>query len=156
MAVPQSKKGDWTGWLRCYYNMLHNEDIAVIGMSILGIPNAFCEVTGTSDIAFNRLYATRYLLQNYLVEPGQKWHHYLGLGGGPREIMLQRQLGLMDSNDSSSPFWHGCLGIEFDDSIWGLQNGKSKIEVDFHAPHIKGIEAIIKTNIDYMESKILR
>lgn len=155
MAVPQSKKGDWTGWLRCYYNMLHNPDIAVIGMSILGIPNAFCEVTGTSDIAFNRLYATRYILQNYLVEPGQKWHHYLGLGGGPREIMLQRQLGLMDSNDSSSPFWHGCLGIEFDDSIWGLRNGKSKIEVNFHTPHIKGVETVIKANIDYMENKIL-
>ena len=154
MAVPQSLKGDWTGWLRGYQLMANNPDISIIGMSIIGIPNAFCELTGTGDIAFNRIYATKYLLEKGLANE-EKWHHYLGLGGGPREIVIQRQLGLMDSNDSSSPFWHGYLGIEYDTSIWGLKNGKSPIEVDFHAPHIKGNEVAIQANIDYMENKIL-
>lgn len=154
MAVPQSLKGDWTGWLRGYQLMANNPDISIIGMSIIGIPNAFCELTGTGDIAFNRIYATNYLLETGLANE-EKWHHYLGLGGGPREILIQRQLGLMDSNDSSSPFWHGYLGIEFDNSIWGLKNGKSPIEVDFHAPHIKGNEVAIQANIDFMENKIL-
>lgn len=154
MAVPQSLKGDWTGWLRGYQLMANNPDISIIGMSIIGIPNAFCELTGTDDIVFNRIYATNYLLETGLANE-EKWHHYLGLGGGPREIVIQRQLGLMDSNDSSSPFWHGYLGIEFDTSIWGLKNGKSSIEVDFHAPHIKGNEVAIQANIDYMENKIL-
>jgi hypothetical protein len=155
MAVPQSLKGDWTGWLRGYQLMANNPDISIIGMSIIGIPNAFCELTGTDDIAFNRIYATNYLLETGLANE-EKWHHYLGLGGGPREIIIQRQLGLMDSNDSSSPFWHGYLGIEFDNSIWGLKSGKSSTEVDFHAPHIKGNEVAIQANIDYMENKILQ
>ena len=61
----------------------------------------------------------------------------------------------MDSNDSSSPFWHGYLGIGLDDSIWGLENGKSPIEVDFHAEYEMGRVGTIQMNIDYMESKIL-
>lgn len=154
MAVPQSLEGDWTGWLRGYQLMANHPDIAVIGMSIIGVPNAFCKVTGTDDIAFNRIYATNYLLQTGLANQ-EKWHHYLGLGGGPREILIQRQLGLMDSNDSSSPFWHGYLGIGFDNSLWGLKNGKSPIEVDFHAQYEMGRVGVMQMNIEYMETKIL-
>lgn len=154
MAVPQSVEGDWTGWLNGYTKMAAHPDIAVIGMSIIGIPNAFCKLTGTDDIAFNRIYATNYLLNTGLANQA-KWHHYLGLGGGPREILVQRQLGLMDSNDSSSPFWHGYLGIKLDDSIWGLNKGKSPIEVDFHAEYEMGRVGTISLNVDYMESKIL-
>ena len=155
MAVPQSEKGDWYGWTEGYRKMAECEDIAVIGMSILGIPNAFCSLTGTDDIAFNRIFATNYLLERNVANKN-KWHHYLGLGGGPREILIQRQLGLMDSNDSSSPFWHGYLGIELDNTIWGLKNGKSPIEVDFNAPHTEEAEKTIKINVDYMENVILR
>ena len=155
MAVPQSKKGDHEGWIECYSRMVNDPDIAVIGMSILGIPNAFCKLTGTDDIAFNRIFATQYLLNNDIANPA-KWHHYLGLGGGPREILMQRQLGLMDSCDSSSAFWHGYLGIKFDDSIWGLKNGKSHIEVDFNTPYISSKAATIFDNINYMENVILK
>lgn len=155
MAVPQSKKGDWKGWIECYKNMAANDDISIIGMSILGIPNAFCSLTGTDDIAFNRIFATNYLLEHGIADKS-KWHHYLGLGGGPREILIQRQLGLMDSNDSSSPFWHGYLGIELDNTLWGLKNGKSPIEVDFNAPYEEAKEQVIKANVDYMENVILK
>ena len=154
MAVPQSREGDWTGWLNGYTKMAAHPDIAVIGMSIIGIPNAFCKLTGTEDIAFNRIYATNYLLNTGLANHA-KWHHYLGLGGGPREILVQRQLGLMDSNDSSSPFWHGYLGIRLDSSLWGLKDGKSPIEVDFNAEYEMGRVGTIQMNIDYMETKIL-
>ena len=155
MAVPQSRRGDVEGWVTSYDLMVHNPHIDVIGMSILGIPNAFHNITGTDDIAFNRIFATKYLLERKSNNP-YKWHHYLGLGGGPREILIQRQLGLMDSNDSSSAFWHGYLDIEFDDSIWGLKNGKSKIEVDFDAAYSEESEIIIKKNIDFMENVVLK
>jgi hypothetical protein len=155
MAVPQSRRGDVEGWVTCYDLMVHNPHIDVIGMSILGIPNAFHNMTGTDDIAFNRIFATKYLLERKSNNP-YKWHHYLGLGGGPREILIQRQLGLMDSNDSSSPFWHGYLDIQFDDSIWGLKNGKSKIEVDFDAAYSEDSEVVIKNNINFMENVILK
>jgi hypothetical protein len=155
MAVPQSRKGDVQGWTTCYDLMVTNPHIHVIGMSILGIPNAFCEMTGTDDIAFNRIFATKYLLDRKSNHPF-KWHHYLGLGGGPREILIQRQLGLMDSNDSSSPFWHGCMNTRFDKSIWGLQYGKSKKEVDFDFEFLPGNAEVIQHNIDYMENVILK
>ncbi len=156
MAVPQSVKGDVEGWMKGYMQMYDNPDIDVIGMSILGIPNAFCSLTGTDDVAYNRVFATQYILDNTKVKPGRKWHHYLGLGGGPREILLQRQLGLMDSNDSSSPFWHGHLGIKFDDSIWGLKDGKSKIEVDFNTKALPHKDSAIMHNVAYMENLILK
>ena len=155
MAVPQSEKGHWQGWVECYKLMADHPDIHIIGMSILGIPNAFCSLTGTEDIAFNRIFATNYLLERGIANK-TKWHHYLGLGGGPREILIQRQLGLMDSNDSSSPFWHGYLGIELDNTLWGLKNGKSPIEVDFNAPYDEAREQAIKANVEYMENVILK
>lgn len=156
MAVPQSTKGDVKGWMQGYQQMYDNPDIDVIGMSILGIPNAFCSLTGTEDVAYNRVFATQYILDTTAVKPGRKWHHYLGLGGGPREILLQRQLELMDSNDSSSPIWHGYLGIKYDDSIWGLKDGKSKIEVNFDATLLPSKDSAIVHNISYMENVILK
>ena len=62
----------------------------------------------------------------------------------------------MDSNDSSSPFWHGYLDTKLDDSIWGLKSGKSKIEVDFDAPYMESSAKVIEYNIDYMENVILK
>jgi hypothetical protein len=155
MAVPQSVKGDHEGWIECYRKMAYHPDIAVIGMSILGIPNAFCKLTGTEDVAFNRIFATQYLLDQD-IHNSSKWHHYLGLGGGPREILMQRQLGLMDSCDSSSVFWHGCLNTRFDNTLWGLRNGKSPIEVDFNLDYYEANEDPIQHNIDYMENLILK
>ena len=155
MAVPQSVKGDWKGWISGYRKMLAHPGIGVIGMSILGIPNAFCSYTGTEDVAYNRIFATQFLLNHGITLPSLKWHHYLGLGGGPRELLIQRSIGLIDSNDSSSPFWHGYLDIKFDDSLWGLCNGKSKLEVDFNAPYIESKADSIRYNVDYMEQKIL-
>ena len=156
MAVPQSTPGDVGGWLKGYLKMLEHPEIAVIGMSILGIPNAFKWKTGTDDISFNRLYATQYLLQNKLVVPGQKHHHYLGLGSGPRELILQRQLGLIDTNDSSSPIWHGHLGIAYDFSQSGLINGKTPIEVDFNCNTTDIRREFIEFNIEYMERVVLQ
>lgn len=156
MAVPQSVKGDYEGWIECYRNMLVNPDIEIIGMSILGIPNAFCSLTGTEDISFNRIFATQYLLDKGVVKPDWKWHHYLGLGNGPREILMQRALGLMDSNDSSSAFWHGHLGIRFDSTLWGLKDGKTKLEVRFGIERDETSISDIKFNVDYMENVILK
>lgn len=159
MAVPQSEKGDADGWIRCYIKMMQSKDVHAIGMSILGIPNAFCSITGTDDIAFNRIFATAHLLNEGIAKPGKKWHHYLGLGNGPRELLIQRQLELIDSNDSSSPFWHGVQGIMFDNTSTGLKDGKSPIEVDFEVKkklYTTDDELDIKANIDWMEKVILK
>jgi len=129
MAVPQSEEGDVADWLSCYQKLQNIDGITHIGMSILGIPNAFCSVTGTKDIMVNRLFAAEYIVKNNL-NTGSMWHHFLGLGQ-PRELLLQRQIGLIDSNDSSSACWHGINGITYDDSLGGLVNGKIDAPVNF-------------------------
>lgn len=152
MAVPQSEPGDYKGWLECYRELATLEEVEVIGMSILGIPNAFQGLTGTKDIATNRIFATAYMDQNALVDYSIH-HHYLGLGDGPRELLVQRALGVMDTNDSSSPFWHGINGIEFDETATGLEGGKIQLEVDFGIERSEDPAVIerIQKNISWLE-----
>ena len=165
MAVPQSETGNWKGWLECYKRLADLPHVKVMGMSILGIPNAFCSLTGTNDIATNRIFATAYMCREGLISQRKDLsHHYLGLGDGPRELITQRALGVMDTNDSSSPFWHGINGIKFDDSATGLKDGKIDLEVDFHLERtvkshsvdnkkLSEIE-LIQLNIDWMQKNI--
>jgi hypothetical protein len=129
LAVPQSETGDVEDWLDCYYELQQISNVTHIGMSILGVPNAFCSITGTKDIMINRIWAAQYITHYKLNNPRIR-HHFLGLGQ-PREILLQRQIGLIDSNDSSSPIWHGINGITYDDSMGGLINGKIDAPVEF-------------------------
>jgi hypothetical protein len=129
MAVPQSEEGDVDDWLQTYQTLQHIDGVTHIGMSILGIANAFSSLTGTKDIMINRVFAAQFIMQNKLNLPSVN-HHFLGLGQ-PREILLQRQIGLIDSNDSSSPIWHGINGIGYDVSFGGLINGKIEAPVEF-------------------------
>lgn len=154
MAVPQSKPGDWKGWEKGYQKLATHPYVEVIGMSILGIPNAYKSLTGTDDISFNRVFATAKLLKEGKINSHVN-HHYLGLGNGPRELLLQRQLGVIDSNDSSSPIWHGHLGILLDNSATSLINGKTSIEVDFSAKKSQYVDSVMQ-NIKYMEDIILK
>lgn len=135
MGVPQSEVGDFEDWLDCYYYMSDSEIVDLIGMSILGIPNACCHITGTNDISTNRIWATQYLLKHdpdhMKYGTSRNWHHYLGCGS-PREYIHQKLLGLMDSTDSSSPIWHGLNGIRYDDSATALIQGKTSLAVDFN------------------------
>lgn len=157
MGVPQSEIGDWRGWLNGYQEMLNIPEIKMIGMSILGIPNAFQSLTNTADIAFNRVFATNYILQNGLNDSRyETWHHYLGLGNGPRELLAQRQLGLIDSNDSSSPFWHGIEFIRFDETGTGLKDGKVKTAVDFDIKRYRIGDPYIEFNINWINKNILQ
>lgn len=148
MVVPQSSRGDHWQWLNCYNEFLTWQEVKYIGMSILGIPNAFCSLTGTDSISFNRIFATSIIKQQN--KCSDKKHHYLGMDE-PRELIQQRALGLMDSNDSSSPVWHGILGIPYDSSVGGLKLGKSKVAVDFYTPIIEDNRHIISNNIQIVE-----
>lgn len=161
MTVPQSEKGDVEGWVQCWKRMINNPYIDIIGYSILGIPNAFCEMTGTEDISFNRIFASVYLrnilLQNDSLYDNfrKKWHHYLG-ASDIREIVTQKQIGIMDSLDSSSVFWSAINGFEYDDSMGGLKDGKVQIPVDFHVKYEYSNTVKIDHNIKYMENVILK
>lgn len=152
MAVPQSKPGDWRGWIECYQNLVQVPNVNWIGMSILGIPNAFQSMTGTKDISFNRVYATQYLKNEGVISSSVK-HHYLGCGD-PREIMMMKAQGVADTNDSSTAFWHAILGIGYDDTAGGLKNGKSPVEVDFNLPFDQSHVPLILKNIEWINGLI--
>jgi hypothetical protein len=148
MVVPQSEKGDVCGWLQGYKE-LSNLGVSFIGMSIMGLPNAFRTVTYTDDISTNRLYASLYLKNHGLITETVK-HHYLGLGSNVRELLLLAQMGVAYSNDSSSAFWHGINGITYDRSGSGLQQGKIEKPVDFFIARNKSVEKLIKHNINFI------
>ncbi len=147
MAVPQSVKGDHIGWVKAYSEFSLMEDVEFIGMSILGIPNAFCQLTGTDAISFNRIFASIFLKNNNLV--CNKKHHYLGCDE-PRELLIQNHIGIAYSNDSSTAFWHAINGISFDNTASGLKDGKTKIEVDFDIPFDEAHVRLIESNIDWI------
>lgn len=159
MVVPQSEKGDVLGWFECYLKFVQDDRFKIIGMSILGIPNAFYEATGTTDISHNRIFATSYINRLLPTIFSTKWHHYLGLGSNAREMQIIKQFRFKElTNDSSSPIWHGCLGIPYDESGNGLIAGKSKLAVDFHYPTggIPDNDQIIRSNVDWMETNVIK
>jgi hypothetical protein len=144
--VPQSKKGDIIDWIRTYEWAVNNDDIDIIGMSILGIPNALPNI----DPAFARVVMTQ-LLQSEQKFANGKHHHYLGLNAGPGlEIPSLLRMGALDSIDSSGPVWAGILGHEYSTNTDSLQAvSKIKLPVDFACPYSKDVKTIerIQSNI---------
>jgi hypothetical protein len=133
--------------------------VDIIGMSILGIPNAAQSQTGTKDISYNRVWATMKLLREGLYDP-TVWYHYLG-AGSPSEVRLQRLLGMMTSMDTSSPIWHGINGIQYDESATGLVGGKIKKHVDFNlercdstSVEFRKMYDIVLANIQYIKDSL--
>ena len=152
MVVPQSEKGDWQGWLACYKALSQIDHVEFIGMSILGVPKAFCSLTGTNDITYNRTIASLYLRNHadeYLTH-GKK-HHFLGCSD-PRELLTMQMVGLAYSNDSSTAIWHGHVGVEFDNTAGGLKDGKTKIPVDFFTKPNPEAEKTIIHNIKWLQN----
>jgi hypothetical protein len=128
--VPQSEVGDLDGWIRAYEWASGNPDIDMIGMSILGIPNALPNIPA----AYARVVMSQILLDRNVV--ANKYHHFLGLNAGPAlEIPALLKMGILNSCDSSGPVWAGILGHEYSrntDSY--LTTSKVKAHVDFDYP----------------------
>ena len=129
MGVPQSEEGDYAGWIECHNRLIYESGVDFIGMSILGVPNAFCKMSGTKDVTFNRMLACAIMMNDEVVDKNVKYH-FLGCSD-PRELIFMKSLGWVYGNDSSTAIWHGINGIRFDDSRGGLKSGKTEIPVDF-------------------------
>lgn len=131
MFVPQSQIGDWNDWVEAYSWASWNDDIDIIGMSILGIPNALPHIPA----AYARVVGTEILQRMNQFNPN-KYHHYLGLNAGPAlEIPPLIQMGALDSCDSSNPVWMGILGHEYSENTDSfLPVKKVRKEVEFSCP----------------------
>ena len=142
--VPQSQLGDMSDLVNAIEWALYQEDIDLIGMSILAAPIA-CGVNetvfedGSRDDAYkmqrylSRLEVFRQLeKRNLLSSKALNRFHCLGMVDGPREIDLLRDYHqFIFSWDSSAAVWAGINGIRFDSSPTGLRQGKFEKEVDF-------------------------
>lgn len=129
MFVPQSKKGDIEDWIAAYEYASNNPNIDIIGMSILGIPNAIPHI----HIAYARVVMTSILIERGIFN-FDKHHHYLGLNSGPNlEIPTLLKMEALDTCDSSGPVWSAILGHEYtSNSDSFLTTCKPLMHVDFN------------------------
>lgn len=132
MYVPQSETGDVEDWITGYrwagdeaYDL-----IDIIGMSILGVPNAWSHI----PTAYARVVATEYLQRTNKFQK-QFYHHYLGLNAGPAlEIPPLIKMKALNSCDSSNPVWMAICGHEYaknTDSYLPVSKVKKHVEFDY-------------------------
>lgn len=133
--VPQSEVGDLEDYLETFYWGLNNKDIDLIGLSILGAPNAFgVERDNKLQRFMSRLSIFEHLESRRMLSPFRDSNkiHMLGMTDGPYEIKLVKDYhNYIYSWDTSSAVWAGINGVRYDNSPTGLLNGKFEIEVDF-------------------------
>lgn len=139
--VPQSKRGDTEDWIKAYRWAATNPLIDIIGMSILGIPNALPCI----DPAYARVVMTS-ILQDRDVFARNKAHHYLGLNAGPGlEIPSLLRMNALTSIDSSGPVWSAIHGHAYSAEYDSLQSVKKlKSVVDFNIPASKDKATLIR------------
>lgn len=145
--VPQSKRGDLKDWFRAYIYGAKHPDIKILGMSILGIPNALPNV----DPSFARVVMSQLLLEKGIFA-SDKAHHFLGLNSGPGlEIPSLLRMGVLTTIDSSGPVWHAILGHEYTENCESFQAvRKCNMPVQFNYPmtHDQATLRRIETNVD--------
>lgn len=147
MFVPQSEVGDFKGWVSGYTWASGNGDVDIIGMSILGIPNAMPHI----PVPYARVVMTE-VLQKMGLFADNKYHHYLGLNSGPAlEIPPLLKMNALNSLDSSGPVWMAILGHEYTrnaDSYMSVSKVKKEVEFDYHFLKDPPTHRRIQTNLD--------
>lgn len=136
--VPQSQVGDWRDLIYAFAWAAESPELVdYIGVSILGVPNAFGVEKGNKLQRFLARWKFMDILKkngvlDKIKQNGQKIH-FLGMVDGPNEIELMSDFGqYIDTWDSSAAVWLGLSGGRlFDNSPTGLINGKYEVEVDF-------------------------
>lgn len=140
--VPQSERGDIDDWVDAYDYAADSDLIDIIGLSILGIPNALPHI----DPAYARVVMVQLLKDSWKF--CSKHHHALGLNAGPKlEIPSLIRMGAIGTIDSSGPIWSAILGHEYNRNTDSLQStSKIKLPVDFNLPMTKDKETIKRIN----------
>lgn len=147
MFVPQSEVGALEDWINGYKWASENPNIDIIGMSILGIPNALPHIPA----AYARVVMTQILTDRGIFN-FNKYHHYLGLNSGPAlEIPPLIKMNAMDSMDSSGPVWAGICGTmytEMADSYQPVRKISKHVEFDYPMVKNEWVHKAIQHNID--------
>ncbi len=162
--VPQSKIGDKEDLINAFDWASTSRHVDYIGVSILGVPNAYSVEKGNKLQRF----VARFVFMQELYERGilqrirrnKKKIHFLGMVDGPNEIkLMQPYRDYIDTWDSSAGVWYGLNGNKFDESPTGIYAGKFEKEVDFdlkQADVILDNYRLAKYNIDYIDSIVTK
>lgn len=147
MFVPQSEVNDLEDYIITYDWAANTPWIDIIGMSILGIPNALPHIPKS----YARVVMAQLLIDRQVFN-FNKYHHWLGLNAGPNlEIPALLKMQVLNSCDSSNPVWAGICGQMYTpmaDSF--LLTRKIDKHVDFNYPMTTSeyVHLAIQTNID--------
>jgi hypothetical protein len=150
--VPQSCIGDIEDYIATFAWAASSPLVDYIGVSILGVPNAYGVEKGNNLQRF----LSRWKMMNTLADRGilkmafenGKKIHFLGMVDGPNEIELVKDF-FIDTWDSSAAIWTGLNGIAFDNTPSGLTNGKFELEVDFN--HVSNDDSKLNIAMKNME-----
>jgi len=146
-GVPQGKNLD--DYLRCHRGM-YLRGVDFIGLSILAVPKAFKEITGTDDISLNRMVCMNYLEDQRMVFDGIKYH-CLGLGSFAGEIAVMAQHKWVYSNDSCS-FFQTANVRQLPYFGGYVVGGKPEAKLEFNMMLMdSGKEAVAQKNIETLK-----
>ena len=145
--VPQSEAGDVEDWIRGYVWAAEMPSIDIIGMSILGIPNALNKI----HVGYARVVMTQILIARGIFN-FNKYHHYLGLTSGPKlEIPSLIGMGALDSCDSSGPVWSAICSHRYSnahDSLQAARKIETSVNFDYALTSYEPILEDIQHNIN--------
>lgn len=162
--VPQSEVGDKEDLISAFDWASTSKHVDYIGVSILGVPNAYNVEKGNKLQRF----VARFMFMQELEERGilhrirknGKKIHFLGMVDGPNEIKLMEPFkGYIDTWDSSAGVWLGLNGGTFDGSPTGIYDGKFEKEVDFDLKQADtpiDFYRMAKYNMDYIDTIVTK
>jgi len=162
--VPQSKVGDKEDLISAFDWASTSKHVDYIGVSILGVPNAYVLEKGNKLQRF----VARFMFMQELYDRGilqrirnnKKKIHFLGMVDGPNEIKLMEPYrDYIDTWDSSAAIWLGLNGGTFDGSPTGIFDGKFEKEVDFDLKQADtpiDFYRMAKYNMDYIDTIVTK
>lgn len=162
--VPQSRIGDKEDLINAFDWASTSKHVDYIGVSILGVPNAYGVEKGNKLQRF----VARFMFMQELEDRGilhrirknKKKVHFLGMVDGPNEIKLMEPYrDYIDTWDSSAGVWLGLNGRTFDGSPTGIIDGKFELEVDFDLKQDNtsiDFYRMAKYNIDYIDTIVTK
>lgn len=162
--VPQSKIGDIDDLINAFDWASTSEHVDYIGVSILGVPNAYRVEKGNKLQRFVARFMFMQELHNrgilHRIRKNKKKIHFLGMVDGPNEIKLMEPYkDYIDTWDSSAAVWLGLNGGKFDYSPTGIYDGKYEKEVDFDLQQSDvsiDFYRLAKYNMDYIDTIVTK
>jgi hypothetical protein len=153
--VPQSETGEWNDWLAGFEWALFNDDINIIGMSILAHPIALPDIPKcyARVVAADRIRQWLNADQHRVDAFEAKHIHWLGLLSPGLEVEPLLRMGMVNTLDSSGPVQYGHCGIHYNPfgESWSSVDKRFVPEVDFGCHVNKHAGPIIEHNLNMLE-----